>query len=276
MSFSPSMFIAVGETAAFFTLRERYLSERWVGGKDGFMSKTIAHSHVQNLAQDAEEALAKAQAIAESTGVPLEITDVSVLDKMMREIHRADAAERQRRLEARQAQETEWAQLRVAQDQAKRELISKGVIPFGQHRGLKFAEAPRGYITWLIKSIADFEAGSLMLMLAEAVRDTCSHLVLPDPHPSLMLGGLKERLLLDVIITKVRSFERPVFGSYIGAMERVWVTTMVDKVSGACVVSRAPKFMGEEGAELRIKGTVVKHDDYKGQAQTLVQRVMIQ
>ena len=50
---------------------------------------------------------------------------------------------------------------------------------------------------------------------------------------------------------------------------------MIDRATGACLVSKSGAFYAEEGEELKIKATVKEHAEYLGQAQTVVQRIAV-
>src|SRR5690606_1942902 len=102
--------------------------------------------------QDPDEAFAKAKAAAEEMGLELRTTRDS-LQEEMNEIKRATAEERERRERERAEREARWAAEREAEEEEKRELIRSGIFAIGAHRGKAFAEAPRGYITWLIETI---------------------------------------------------------------------------------------------------------------------------
>lgn len=52
---------------------------------------------------------------------------------------------------------------------------------FGPYELQEFEKAPRGYLTWLTKTLPDFEEGSLMRLTAEEVARRCADLLLPVP-----------------------------------------------------------------------------------------------
>ena len=70
-SFSPVLFIGIGATFGFWTLRETYLHERWVGGAGGYMDKTVRSFHHFNLANTADLAFAKANEHGKAMGIPM-------------------------------------------------------------------------------------------------------------------------------------------------------------------------------------------------------------
>lgn len=269
-NFIPSLFIGIGETGALFTLRETYEHVHY--GHDG-VERSVRSFHHCNLSQDADEAIAKAKNYSEQMGIKL-VTTRDQLVSEMRDIQRATAEqmnERRAKEEARQAawdaQREEWIKERDAK-------IASGVFTFGPFAGKKFEEAPRGYLTWLMDMVNEFEEGSVIRMTADAVLRLVPHLALPKPNKTLHIGNEKQRLTLAVTVIGVRSFVREGFG-YSGP-ELCYVTTMLDKATGACLVCFSAAFAPNEGDELNIKATVKSHDEYKGQAQTIVQRVTVQ
>lgn len=267
MAFVPHIYIGVGETGAFFTLRETYLHERYA---NGCRYTEVRSFHHFNLSPDADEAFEKARAFAERNLIQLNTTREQ-LTEQMRDIQRANAEELERRERAAREREEAWEEERRQREEAKRALILGGKFAFGPYERQEFEKAPRGYLTWLAKTRDDFEDGSLMRLTAEEVARRCADLLLPDPHPTLTVGEPKKRLTFDVIVTRVRWFDREAYMSY--RLERVYIVTMVDKATGACLLSKSTAFAPEEGDELTIKGTVKDHSDYKGHAQTVLQRI---
>lgn len=83
-----------------------------------------------------------------------------------------------------------------------------------------------------------------------------------------------KRSVFEVVVERINSFDRPAFGY--GRMETVWVVTMREIASGAAIVSKSPAFRREKGARLTIKATVKEHSEYRGELQTIVQRVAVQ
>lgn len=269
MPFTPYLFIGVGETGAFFTMRETYLHESFI---EGARHTEVRSMHHFNLSQDADEAFRKAEEFAEAHAMELRTSRDDLAEKM-REIQRATAeqlAERQRRYEQQQA---DWAAERAAALQAKLDTVAEGKFPIGPYQGKAFEEAERGYLDWIMRKLPEFEAESLMRAIAEAVTATCAHLLLPVPDADKLVGEPKKRMQFDVTVVRSVYFDRPSWNGW--GYERVYVTTMVAK-DGACLVCFSTSFAPQVGEEIRIKATVKEHSDYNGQAQTIVQRVAVQ
>lgn len=272
MGFIPKLFIGIGATSAFYTLRETYLHEQWVGGRDGYMHREIRSFHHFNLSTDLNNAVAKAEAAAQQMGLPLD-ADPEKLQCDMRDIKRATAEEMERRRVAYAEQQSIWDAERAAKRAEQLAQIHSGVVSFGKYDGRKFDELTPGYLAWLVSKVSEFEEGSLLRALAETVRDNYAHLLPRQADPSKLIGAPGQRLDLDVEVTRVYTFERPHPVAH-WKTESVHIVTMVTS-DGACVVSKSTSFCPREGESLRIKATVKTHDGYKGQAQTVVQRIKV-
>lgn len=268
MSYVPHLYIGIGETGALYTLRETYLHVSYVGNTP---HKEVRSFHHFNLSQNADEALAKAQHYAEQMALELR-ADRESLEGEMRKITRASAEELAAREERIRKAQEEWEANKLKLEAEKREKIANGIFPFGRYFDEKFEDAPIGYLTWLIENVNTFEG--MLKEVAEAVKAKCSHMMLPKPDSDAIVGEVKQRLVLDVIVTKTREIWRDSFSGW--GQERVFIVEMMDKKTKACIMSFSTAFNAEEGEELTIKATVKKHDEYKGQAQTVVTRVTVQ
>lgn len=253
------LFIGIGATAAYFTLREAYPH-----------GDSIRSFHHCNLSQDFAEAKEKAKAYAEQIGLPLKVD--RDMEQEMRIIQRESAEKIAARRAAIELREAEWAKEREAIHQNRLSLIASGVIPTGRYSGLPFAEVPRGYLNWVMDMAENFEEGSILRALADELIKNHSHLALPKPDPVATIGKEKQRLQLEVTVSKVRWFDRD---GYTGRPERVYITTMIEKETKACLVAKTTSWRGKEGEELSIKATVKGFGEYKGQVQTIVQRVAV-
>lgn len=272
MSFVPYLFIGIGETNAYFTLRETYLHEQWVGGQGGYMDKSVRSFHHFNLSQNSTEAFEKAKSYSEKMCIELK-SSVKELEEQLREIKKASAvqlaelAARYKAIEEQQRAEYE----EMLAERARK--LASGIFVFGPYRDKPFEEAPRGYLTWMMDKLETFEEGSLVRLTAESVLKLVPHLALPKPDPSLTVGEPKKRQEFDVIVIASRSFMKESFSGF--GQEVCFVTTMIDKKTNACLICFSGAFSPEEGEELKIKATVKDFSEYKGQAQTVIQRVTI-
>lgn len=280
-NFTPKLFVGIGETGAFFTLRETYEHKTYSPG-EGAMGNAVVNGvyqgschteiwsfHHFNLSQDADEAFEKAVECSHNMGLEL-ISTREELDFNMREIKRATAAELEERKAREERMKQEWEeQLKVWQEE-KIQKIADGIYPIGAFIDKKFEEASVGYINWLINKVETFDAGSILQLMAQAVKERCSHLMLPVAEVDKVVGQPKQRLEFNVTVTRVASF--PVNIGYV--TEMMYITTMVtdDKV---CLVCKSSSFRADVGEKFKMKATVKEHGEYQGQAQTVVQRITI-
>ena len=272
MSFVPSLFIGIGETNAFFTLRETYLHEQWVGGQGGYMDKSVRSFHHFNLSQNSAEAFEKAKIYSEQMCIELK-TSIEDLDQQTRDIKKASAeqlAERAAKFKAQQEEYEAAYRERVLERAAK---IASGVFVFGPYQGQPFAEAPRGYLSWMMDKCESFEEGSVLRLTTESVLKLVPHLALPKPDKTATVGEPKKRQTFDVIVIGTRHFFKDSFSGF--GQEICYVTTMVDKETNACLVCFSGAFSPKEGEEFKMKATVKDFSEYNGQAQTIVQRVTV-
>ncbi|XAI94720.1 exonuclease [Pseudomonas phage vB_Pa-PAC6] len=121
--------------------------------------------------------------------------------------------------------------------------------------------------------LQDFEEGGLMRLTAQEVARRVPHLALPKPKPDLYVGEPKKRMTFDVTVVRRYTFARDAWNGY--GIETVHIITMIDRATGACLVSKSGAFYAEEGEELKIKATVKEHAEYRGQAQTVVPRIAV-
>lgn len=275
-NFTPWLFIGIGATQAYFTLRETYLHAIPGDGPQGNASINgvyqgsfeVRSRHIVNLSQDVEEAFKKASDAANSLGYELK-ADINSLTNEMREIKRATAAERQAREQAEREQEIRWEQERLEREQAQRNmLITEGKYVFGPYRDMEFKQASRGYVTWLVDNISAFEDNSIIKLTAELVKERCAGMILPKPKANIYAGSIGKRQLFKATVLRCIPYD--------GYYGRTYFTIMVDKDTGACLMSKSGSFSANEGEELEFKATVKEHGDYKGQSQTVVQRISLQ
>lgn len=273
-NFTPWLFIGIGETHAYFTLRETYLHAIPGDGPRGNAvingvyqgSYEVRSRHIVNLSQDADEAFSKASEIAEKMGYELR-AKADTLAEEMRDIQKASAEERARREQVVREQEAKWEAERAARDQEMRNTLMKGEYVFGPYRGKEFKEASRGYITWLANNVSEFAEDSLLKLTAELVLERCADLVLPKPKENVYVGTIGKRQVFKATVLRCIPFD--------GFYGRTYFTTMVDKETGARLLSKSGSFSANEGEDLEFKATVKEHGDYKGMSQTIIQRISV-
>lgn len=273
--FTSTLFIGIGSKNCFFTLRETYEHVSYGRDANGFCgtlngvfvgtrSVEIRSSHHFNLSQNADEAFEKATAYAAANGIRL-TTTLESLDAELNEIKRSTAAEQAARIARQEAQEAEWAAEQAKQEAAKYALLDSGVYPFGQFYNKPLREASISYINWLVSSIDSFEPQTLIHDVAIAVKAVCVDLILPTPNNEYV-GEEKQRLTFDAVVVRRAGYE--------GAFGYVSIITLVTD-AGVCLVSKSTSFSASVGDKLKFKATIKGHDAYRGQSQTLIQRIAV-
>lgn len=261
MSYAPHMFISIGETSAFFTLRESYLHTYTVAGR---VCTEVRSFHHQNLAQDIGEAIEKAIRLAAAHGLPLFGADREALQQQLRDIKRATAdeiAERERRAAQWEAERAQRAADYHAEQLA---MIDNGLSPLRASWNRPIETLEREFLTWLVDQSAEgrFEQGSIIEALAAAVEKHYATRLLPKPDRDKHFGQIGERVTIEGTVVRSIRLEGQFGISY-------FVTIVAN---GICFMSKG-SFNAKAGDSIRVKGTVKKHDHYKGQAQTVVNRV---
>jgi len=280
--FTPELFIDIGETGAYYTLRETYLHETYIRGAgdwggavvngvyQGTVLTEVRSFHHFNLSQDPQEAISKAQEASERLGVGFKACTVEDIQAQMRDIHRATKEQ----MAQRAAQEAAWRAEREAQraERAQERLnqIKQGIVPFGQHKDKRISELPRSFISWLIKMQDQFESDSPMFHLAKEVATNYSHLAQPTPK-DVDFGTIGQRVSINALVLKSHSFERPRFNAS-WLMETVYITTLIEDATQACLVVFSPSWHPKADSRISFKATVKDHKDYNGLSQTVLQR----
>jgi hypothetical protein len=93
------------------------------------------------------------------------------------------------------------------------------------------------------------------------------------PERNKIVGEIGQRLTLEVTVINRHTYTRP---SYVNRKNSqvVYIVVMVTP-DRARIVSKSSRFDANEGDRFRIKATVKEHDQFQGQAQTIVQRLRI-
>ena len=261
--FIPRLFIGVGQDNHFFTLRETYeYSDHSNAGE--LLNYEIRSFHHFNLSQNADEAFAKAGRYATEFGLVLSTASASELVNEMQAIQRADAEELVRREIYRLQVQTEHEAERKQNFDRMVEVVKAGFFPCTKHIGSSFIATDRGYVRWLMGKTDEFETGSIMRIIADELNENFSQLAAPDFNDQFV-GDIGQRLTLEVEVMRSYTF----FGNF----GPVHFVTMRD-ANGVCVLSKG-SFIAEAGEVLKVKATVKKFDNYKGQNQTVVNRVKV-
>lgn len=108
---------------------------------------------------------------------------------------------------------------------------------------------------------------------AEALRTTVAKIAANEAAAarSEHVGAVGERIAVEVEVERAASFERK---SFRGGFEQVWIITMRTP-EGHVVVSKTPRFCAQKGERFTLKATVKEHAEYRGERQTVVERISI-
>lgn len=262
MMFAAKLFIGIGEKSHFYTLRETYLHEFYIDGK---RHAEVRSFHHWNLSQNPAEAIAKAEEDALQLGVPFAGATVEKLGEQLAEIKRADAAEIERREREHAAWQVFWEARRAEQDLIQCEYAAQGIVPGrGACAGKHLLNVPRSFINWLLAKRAEFAEGSAMRVLAEHALFFYEERALPVPS-SEVLGQPGQRIECEATVIRQYKIE--------GFYGIRYITTMVEHKTGACLVVFSGAFRPEVEDVLKFKATVKGHMEFRGQPQTILQRV---
>jgi hypothetical protein len=274
MSYIPKLFIGIGETNAFFTLRESY--QHFVPGP-GDMGNAVLNGvyqgtieirsfHHFNLSQNADEAFAKAKDYADKVGLPL-MGSVEELTEQMREIKRATAEEMAARVAADKARQAEWDAQRARWNEELIEVAKAGFCVIGKqyyHEPVAYEKVDVGYINWLMAKRDSFEEGSLTRITADTLIANYPELKLPTgngKHPPIEPGTRAE---FEAKAVAVFSFDTE-FGT-------CFVNKLIDK-GGYLLVAMTGAFKAEVGETYKFKATVKELGEFNGEKQTKIQRI---
>lgn len=263
-------YLYVGIRDHFFTLRLAY--EKIVHFGPGDSRVLWQHEHIQNLSQCAEEALVKAKAFAGRSGYALGSSEQRIHDAGdLLEIKRRSAEQVAAAKRAEQAEREDAAAKREQEARDRiagmvREARSTGRFPevMGKVSGAHIC-AEVGYVDWMLRNRNGFERGSLHRSIANLLASRYSHMLLPQAAPNGHIGTVNKRGAFSVVVTRRFSFE--------GFYGTTHIVTMVTDC-GHCLVSKG-SFYADAGERLSITAFVKAHDEYKGQDQTVINRVKV-
>lgn len=257
MNFEPYLFIGIGEKNCYFTLRECYVHEYYVGRT---RHTEIRSFHHKNLSQDPDEAMTKALDFAAKLGVVLKTSRASMVEEM-NEIKRATAEQLAERRDRAAEQFARWERERADELAWQRAEIARGVWPFGRRMGTAFADLDRGFATWLIEKREEFDG--MMRECADAIATNWAHLALPKPSSQEKLGVIGGKIEVTATVTFIFDGD-----SYYGPYT---ITSLVAETGESIAIKG--KFKSRVGEVVRIAGTVKDHSEYRGWMQTSLNRV---
>jgi len=169
-----------------------------------------------------------------------------------RDVRRSQAA-----AERRAAYEAERKARAAAFEASHTDLIKRA-------RAVTDIEAKGGFIADIImgglagRYVSDKALAAVMNAVADLERRASWN--------SSHLGTVGKRETFNVEVDRVAYFE--------GAFGIVWIVTMRDEVGNA-IVSKSTAFRAERGKKLTIKATIKEHSEFRGERQTIVQRIKV-
>lgn len=261
MNFIPHVFIGIGRDGHFFTLRQTY---QRVIGYQGHIQRVVSE-HVKNLSQDADEAFKAAQEYASERGMILK-TKREELPDNLEEIFRRTREQREAaRREAEQDREDRrkaYEEAKLARRKETEGKILSGIIPFGQHAGKNMSDV-RDYVKWIYDRRDEFEQGSVLEFFCIVVERDFADLLKSEYVDAYLDYPTGKRVEIKGVVKRVFSFQ-----SDFGVVR--YVTILADN---GCQVLAKGKWYTEEGKRVRIMGTIKEKSEYKGQKQTVINRV---
>lgn len=246
------LYIGIGAKSHYYTLREVAPN---VVGQAGFHD-----IYWQNLSQNADEAIQKAEVIAANLGLELRTSRQYLADQLSA-IQRASADELAliiRKQEQRDAMAAAYKQERINEQVA---VINRNIYPIGKYRGCEFRSADIGYINWIITN--ENSEDVVLHTLALAVKEVCADLILPTPNQNYA-GEPKQRKTFTAVVVRT--------GGYDSIYGYVNIVTLVTD-AGECLVVKSTSFYKKVGVKFTFKATIKEHSVYNGQNQTIIQRV---
>lgn len=281
MSYTPHLFIGIGHTYAFFTLRETYLHV--VYGKDPTTGAAIIRGtevrsfHHFNLSQDPQEAFEKAQSCAKQMGLTLSNKNPIELEKALRDIKRSNAEEMHAKLVAQawaassyvDVYSDRWMMMNLAENPLKDRKFN-----FGKHAGKTFAE------------INQIDREYLEFMATPDTREHVEDSPLKELRRQLLTTWLENHESQSIetnnawVGEKGDKIEACIFIKESRPVDTGWGTTTLVKAINEAGNRFTIWYSGSkldfeklEGQWLDIKATIKGHDEFRGENSTTLTRV---
>lgn len=278
MQHTPKLFIFIGRDNHFFTLRESYLHTYYIG-RNPTPIYEVRYTHLKNLSQNYAEAVEKAHEASRNLGIELCIrgSEKEQLDEIKR-ITAEEAEQRKRLLEEENAKaEQEALERRIRWwnqwvEETLNTLNGKEASPRmvgGAHHNVPLAEVPTSYLQWLVytSGLCEIEEVTFnkMAFVAQWIRD---NLNIPEITESEWVGEVGKKIETIVEIDEVRTFT--------GTYGYTYFYKLRDEAGNELVwFASRNALQNLAGSQIRIKGTVKSHGDYKGRKQTILTRVKV-
>lgn len=257
---TPVLYIHHEDGARRFTLRK---TAKTCDGKTTSL-------HVDLLTSKLGTSLAKAYEYAKEMGLELQYDPArNIFPADLDAIAQAKRDERVNRKTAKQRAADERQAMFDKARQERREMsermLEAGTYPFGKYLNGKIEDQP-GYAAWLVEKKATFDKGSILEYAAGVIERKYPHLLKKkelDFSPGHRPEAEKTRIQIKGTVVKSMSFSSDFGRTY-------WIFIKDEK--GRCVVAKGG-WWADEGAEVDVSATIKAKETYKGQDQTVVNRV---
>ena len=258
-------FIGTGKLSAMFTLNVQRVND------DPSLTRFIPPHYICNLSAAGEEneerAIEKARAYADAMRDRIGETDEFKVE--FGGVWEEACIERRGKLSVR--------------DTLALEEIEAGRFPFGKNRGARIEDTDAGYVLFFADKF-----GSDDNVVTQALAAACQGVALEKGYIAKRDEARAERAAADALsqyvgtIGERREFEGEVvtvmWKDYFSYGERGVNGYWINKVrtdDGNLIAHIGSKKLGERGERVRFKGTIKKHDEYKGVRSTAVSRPAI-
>lgn len=164
-----------------------------------------------------------------------------------------------------------------ALDSARMDTVEAGMFPFGKHSGVKFDDAPEGYVLFWADKF-----GHANGEVAEAVAAACQGVALERGYIARRDEIRAERNALDSLSTHVGEVgDRLTFeGEVVSCRYKRYFEDVADdgywiykvRCGTDLVTYMGSKSLGQRGQTIKFKATVKRHSEFRGVKETLVNR----
>ena len=157
-------------------------------------------------------------------------------------------------------------------------LVDNGIMPFGKHRGAEISTLDDGYVKYWVKQSATNIVGQAVVqkftdvanerdLFAKWEKEEKEKQAAREEQIAKMnfVGKIGQRMELFIRCDKVLSFDTAWGGTHINLC--------VDRFGNKFVYKGSNRW--EEGVYYKVKATIKKHDEYKGEKQNIISRPTI-
>lgn len=250
-------YISSGEKNMMYTLRRRF--DEWVSMSSSDSVMITRDNYVRNLSIDANKAIEKAKLFIKDGAILLSNSD-NLED--LEEIRRRESEEIKKERERREAQYEIERESR--NNNYQNTIIYEQKMPFGVHCGKIINTLPKGYLLFWIEF--DNEDDDVVIdCLQKYIISHFPELAnIPKPNGNY-IGNPKERMKFTA--TLVASFG---FDGYYGWVN---IAKFVTETGESLTYMGGNDIDLDIGDKMTFKATIKKHEEYKGEASTYINRI---